>query len=391
MLLHKSHLDHQIMKPSIKHFFPLALLVCALMAGRASAQVTAAVPFLQVEPDAKITGMGNAGAALAENANAVFWNPAGLAFNKNTELSISHSNWLPRLASDLFYEYLIGKYHVDGLGTFGASVTYMNLGENERRNEANEPDGTFRSYDAAANVSYGFKVTPNLSVGTGIRFIYSNLDSGGGSVGTQKTQAGISAGADLAVQYRSNPISLGGIKTKIAAGANLANMGPAIQYSDRGQSDPIPTNLRVGLASTFSLDDYNTFSIAVDANKVLIHTTKDEATGEYKSDPFYKAIFSSWQPLTVNIAAQGQDPVYKNLSSLDQMTFGFGVDYTYRQFFSIRGGYFYENPYNGDRQFFTTGFGLNVSVVQLDVSYIITVKEQHPLEGTPRFSIGLNL
>ncbi|MBN8586694.1 MAG: type IX secretion system outer membrane channel protein PorV [Rhodothermia bacterium] len=355
------------------------------------AQNNAAVVFLQIEPDARFSGMGNAGSAVADNSSAIFWNPAGLASQKNTELSLTHSNWLPKLSTDLFYEYLTGKYHVDGLGTFGAHVTFLNLGESERRDESNNLIDTFRSYDAAAGVSFGFPINERLSIGTGARFIYSNLDSGGGSVGTQKSRAGISAGVDLGVLYKARPINLGGIKTSLSTGFNVSNMGPKIQYADQGQSDPIPTSLRLGVASRFDIDSYNSITLVGDATKLLVHSEKNPETGNFEADPFYKAIFSAWKPLTVNIAPQGQPEVLKNLSIANQMTWAAGMEYWYRKFFAIRAGYFYEHPDNGNRNFLTLGAGIRQSIIGVDFSYVISLQENGANADTPRFSIILNL
>ena len=62
----------------------LAILILAMAVtfhspARAQVGITA-VPFLQIEPDSRGAGMGNTGVAIADNASAVFWNPAGLAF-----------------------------------------------------------------------------------------------------------------------------------------------------------------------------------------------------------------------------------------------------------------------------------------------------------------------
>ena len=154
------------------------ILVSALTLGmvqRAQAQIGgAAVVFLMIEPDSRAAGMGNAGVALADNANAIFWNPAGLADQKGTEAALTHSNWLPEFKAGLFYEYLVAKHHIDGWGTVGAHLTYLFLGEHEYRDAQNNLLGEFRSYDLAAGVSYGFKVGKHLSIGTGVRVIYSS-------------------------------------------------------------------------------------------------------------------------------------------------------------------------------------------------------------------------
>ncbi len=90
-----------------RKFLAAAILTVffASVAGQAAhAQVGgAAVVFLQIEPDSRSAGMGNTGVAIADNANAIFWNPAGLARQEGTEVSLTYSKWLPEFNADLGY------------------------------------------------------------------------------------------------------------------------------------------------------------------------------------------------------------------------------------------------------------------------------------------------
>ena len=137
--------DHVIMKRSSNinrsiHAIALVLIIAlfAPVAGTVAAQGgpgSSAVVFLKIEPDSRAAGMGNAGVALADNASAIFWNPAGLAFQTGTEAAITHSEWLPEFDAGLYYEYLVAKHHLPGWGTIGAHLTYLNLGRHEGRDE----------------------------------------------------------------------------------------------------------------------------------------------------------------------------------------------------------------------------------------------------------------
>lgn len=358
----------------------------------ARAQVgSSAVVFLKIEPDSRAAGMGNAGVALADNASAIFWNPAGLAFQKGTEAAITHSNWLPQLSSDLFYEYLTAKHHVPGWGTFGGHLTYLFLGEHEGRDAQNNPTGTFKSYDMAVGVSYGLKVSRNLGLGTSLRFIYSNL-APGQVVGAQETKAGVSTAFDVAGLYRVPKFNLGSISTSVSLGFNVANMGPKIQYSDSQQADPIPTNLRVGYAVTLEFDEYNSVTLVTDFNKDLIHETQVDSLTR-RTDEWYKAIFSSWAPVRVQTNALNEEEArYETLSIFDQFTIGAGMEYWYGapRLFAVRSGYFYENPYNGNRKFLTLGAGVRWNIIGVDFSYIYALQEESPLANTMRFSLLLN-
>src|SRR5690606_39446896 len=103
--------------------------------------------------------------ATADNAYAIFWNPAGLAYQRGIEASRTHSNWLAEFKAGLYYEYLVGKYHLGGWGTFGAHITCLNLGEHQYMDAQGNHIGDFRSYDLAAGASYAFNVTDNLALG----------------------------------------------------------------------------------------------------------------------------------------------------------------------------------------------------------------------------------
>jgi hypothetical protein len=363
------------------------LLAGALLAGAAppaAAQIvqTTAVPFLQIEPDSRAAGMGMTGVAVADNASALFWNPAGLAGQEGLEVTFTHAPWLPNLGADLFYEYLAGKYALEGVGTFAGHITFLNLGEQQRTDEIGNNLGTFKSYDLAVGASYGRELTPTLSLGTGARLIYSNL-SGGATVGGEETKAGVSMGLDLGVLWRPNVSE----NLHPSFGLNLANMGPHISYSDSDQSDAIPSNIRLGGALEYELDDFNRLLFALDLNKLLV--ARDDSTGEFES--FTSALFSSWQSVTVDLDGPNGAGEPENVGVLRQFTIGTGAEYWYNDLFALRAGYFYEDPANGNRKFLTFGAGIRYSLVGVDLSYIYALEENSPLSEQIRFSVMLNV
>jgi len=333
--------------------------------------------------------MGNTGVAVADNANAMFWNPAGLAFQQNTQVGLTHANWLPEFDAGLFYEYLVGTYHVDGVGTFGGNVTYLNLGEIEIRNSENVSQGTYRSYELAVGVSYGYRVSDRLGLGTSLRGIYSKLSPATGDIdsGTASTIAG-----DLSVLYRTAPFQLGGAQSTFSTGMNLANMGGRMRYDDDKQA--LPMNLRFGYAWTINFDEYNSLTFANDFNKELVNVnreTREVVQGDStitetvtRPDPFYQALFTSWGPAR---GEQRPDEQAATLSVVEQFTVGAGLEYWYSDLFALRTGYFYEDPENGNREFLNFGAGLRYNIVGVDISYIYTLEENNPLANTLRFSV----
>lgn len=364
-----------------------AALLFAAPAAQAQVGITA-VPFLQIEPDSRGAGMGNTGVALADNAAAIFWNPAGLAFQNQSQVSITHANWLPAFNADLFYDYLVGTYYIDGIGTIGGHITFLNLGEQTRTDETGLELGRFNSYEITAGLSYGFSLSENFALGTGIRFIYSSLASG--DVGGQQINPGSSVGVDLAALYKSNPFTVANRQATINAGLNLSNIGPGIQYTDNAQKDPLPTVLRAGWAYTMDLDNngMNTLTFSNDISKIMARNQRlQNPEGDDTFEPMgvFEALVNSWGTLE---RFNGSEMVSLNLA--EQLMFGFGLEYWYNNLFALRTGYYYEHPENGNREFLTLGAGLRYNIFGVDFSYIYTLEEDHPLANTIRLSVLVN-
>ncbi|SMO74609.1 type IX secretion system outer membrane channel protein PorV [Fodinibius sediminis] len=356
----------------------ILLLLCI---GTAEAQVgITSVPFLQIEPDSRAAGMGNTGVALADNASAVFWNPAGLAFQTGNQVSITHSEWLPQFNADLFYDYLVGKYHVEDIGTFGAHITYLNLGEQQRTsldNPTGEGLGRFNSYEFAGGISYGYQINDNWSVGSGVRFIHSSLADG--DIEGDKIEPGSSVGFDLAGMYQADPFTFLDREASWSAGLNISNIGPGVSYTNNAEKDPLPTMFRIGWSFKTNLDKQgiNTLTIANDVSKVMAR--EDEGA--------VSSLFTSWGAFKRDIG-NGRTA---SLNTFQQLMVATGLEYWYNELFAVRSGYYYEDPNNGDRQFLTLGAGLRYQFFGVDFSYIYTLgDENHPLANTTRFGLLLN-
>jgi len=371
------------------------------------AQGEAAIPFLQIAPDAKSSALGESGTALADNSAAIFWNPAGLAFQTGGEVSITHSNWLPAFKLDLFYDYLTFKQYVASLdGTVSGSVTYMNYGKFTRTGpDSPEEIGTFSSFDCAATIGYATKVHPDVGLGFNFRVIYSNLsdkptaeEKGSGTATTVSFDVGAMwRPSKLVIPFTD--LDIGG---QLSLGVNLSNLGPKIYYIDQAQADPIPTNFRLGLAYKIIDDEYNSLVFDIDFSKLLVvkntnyTPVKDEngnpikdytgvndsTTGTPTADPFYKAIFTSWTSKSIG-------------ETLRSINTSMGLEYWYGKpgdfLFALRAGFFYEDPSFGNRKFITFGAGIRYDIYGFDFSYITTDVfpdgANHPLNNTLRFSV----
>lgn len=370
--------------------FITTLLVLALLSTSVSyAQIgITAVPFLQIEPDSRASGMGNTGVAIADNASAIYWNPAGLAFQEKSQISLTHANWLPAFNVDLFYDYLAGTMYVEDIGTFGGHITYLNLGEQIRTDETGMDRGRFRSSEISAGLSYGLELSDNFALGTGLRFIYSSLADG--SVGEQDINPGSSVGVDLAALYKTDSFSVGSRQATFSAGLNLANFGPGIQYTDNTQKDPLPTILRIGWAYKMDIDrnGVNTLTFSNDISKVMARSEPvgGEEGSEYETKGAFEALLQSWGSYD---RFNGQETISVGFS--EQLMYGVGLEYWYDKMFALRTGYYYEHPENGNREFLTLGAGLRYNMFGVDFSYLYTFEEDHPLANTIRISLLVNL
>lgn len=368
----------------MKVFFRLALVTMVLLGlGRpvfAQGGKTA-VPFLLLAPDSRAGGIGESGGGLADNSAAIFWNPAGMAFLSGSELSITHSNWLPQFNLDLFYDYLTYRQYLEELdGSITASVTYMNFGEFVRTGEADPtPIGKFRSFDAAMTLGFASKVHPDWGLGLNFRLIHSRLAPKNISVSQQEGDgSATSVSFDIAAMWRPEkfviPFFDENIGGRFSLGLNLSNLGPKIYYINKAQADPIPTNLRVGFAYKLVDDEFNNLIYTLDFSKLLV---SEDSTKE-----FYTALVTSW----------ADKPLKEELR--DVVT-SMGLEYWYGTpgdfLFALRSGFFYEDPSYGNRKFVTLGAGIRYDMYGFDFSYITTSVfkggENHPLSDTLRFTL----
>jgi hypothetical protein len=360
------------------------LLAASLFTPRiVSAQGESAVPFLLIAPNARADGMGEAGAALSDDGSAVYWNPGGLAFEKNQEVSITHSNWLPQFQlSDLFYEYFSYRNHVeDWGGTVSGSIIYLSLGEFQRTDEQGNNLGTFKAYEFAITGGFSTKLSSDLGMGLNIRYIHSSLDPDPNSQFQDRKGVASSVSADIGFLWK--PTKLPYIEDRLNVGLNLSNLGPKMAYIQVEQADPLPTNLRLGLAYKVIKSQYNNITAVVDFNRLLVRrypavlgydsvAQKPILIQDVASDNLPKSLFSSWGD-----------------GGLRKVTIGGGLEYWYGapKLFALRWGYFYEDPSYGGRKFMTFGAGIRYDVYGFDFSYLSAIEENHPLSETLRFTL----
>lgn len=238
------------------------LCILGAYAGTAHAQAEAGAQSLLIAPGARSDGMGRAFVAVANDANAVWWNPGALAFTTGHDISSMYTRLVPDLADDVFFSYTAYAQHVEGWGGLGFSLGYLSYGKSIATDVDGNELGTFTSYELAPTLAYGTELMKDMGFGVALKLVRVDLAP------ADKTQdraagRGTTFAADIGGLYK-----LPNIKSSV--GLTLQNLGPNIAYIDQDQSDPLGRNVKLGVAVTpFETEVYRVL-LAADVNKSLL-------------------------------------------------------------------------------------------------------------------------
>ncbi len=375
--------------------------------------ITTAVPFLLISPDSRAGGMGDAGVAITPDANAIHWNPSKLAFAENDgEFSMNYSPWLRNLVPDMSLAYLSGyKRLANKRSAIGGSLRYFNLGSILFTDINGQQIREFKPAEFAVDFAFAQQFGDNFSGGVAIRYINSNL-TGGISVQGANSKAGQSVAADVSFYYFKPEIDMGDKEATFAFGLNVSNIGAKMSYTETANQDFIPINLRLGPMLKLDLDDYNSITINVDANKLLVPTPPvyllDEnnavvidpvtdrpavASGRDPNVGVAAGIFGSFSDAPGNVSYDDDgnvvvEPGSRFREEMREVNLAGGLEYWYAEQFAFRTGYFWEHYTKGNRKYFTLGAGVRYNIFSLDLSYLIANAQRSPLANTLRFTLG---
>ncbi|MFH1725393.1 MAG: PorV/PorQ family protein [Elusimicrobiota bacterium] len=217
--------------------FVLAMFLARPCWGGAGAEP---LNFLFLDADARPVGLAGAYTALASDANALLYNPAGLARTDRLETTFMHNEYFQGVAQEYF-----GLASAQG---WGANLNFLRFGD-VPRTTISQPGGTGETAtlnDIAVGLGYGRTVLPGLSAGIGAKWI-------------RETIAGISAGGlafDAGALYDVPAVE------RLTLGMSVQNMGRTVTYQQAREN--LPLNLRMGAAYRFALGgQWNTLSLDV--------------------------------------------------------------------------------------------------------------------------------
>lgn len=270
----------------------IALLLLPGLAAEAGAQESAS--FLKIGAGARALGMGGAYTAIADDVNAMYWNPGGLGGLSKRELGATHAE----LVANTRYDFL-GYAQPTKYGLLGAGAVYLSQGSLEGRDASGKPTGGFSASDAALSLSYAARLAPGASLGASVKYIQSSIAE---------------------ASARSYALDLGGIYQLARLGPGIPrlgvavqNMGPGMKFLD--QSSPLPLTLAAGAGYSLPIG----LTLAVDyKNRPHSQSSEFSVGTEYALLPAF-ALRGGYG--TAKAASGGAG----GLSSFSGFAMGFGI------------------------------------------------------------------
>jgi len=294
---------------------------------------TSSAQFLKIGVGARATAMGESFVAVANDASALFWNPAGITQFSEDQIIVSHTNWLV----DIRHQFLGGVYHITSQDAIGLSVTVLHMDDMPVTTEV-QPFGTgeyFRFGDLAVGLTYGRILTNQFSFGATIKYIEETMDL--------LKMRGVTV--DLGTYYMT------GLGTSRFS-AVVTNFGNQIQ--------PSGSVLLYGGQKVNSFEKYSPPTI-------------------FKFGFAFEPISDESNMLTTSIQLNHPNDNSENLSV--------GTEYTWMKIFSLRGGY----KFNVDEQTFSFGAGVVVPISSVNLSVDYGYATFDRLGNVQRLSLLLRL
>ncbi len=316
-------------------FFTAASLFSQDFVSEVSKRGTTAAPFLSVGQGSRAIGMGSAYVAIADDPSSLYWNPAGITKIQGASFIVDHTKWV----ADLNYNFLAFTYNLGDFGAIGASFTSSDYGD-MRVTTVDQPEGTGETFsvsDAAFSLAWAIQLTDNFAIGFSPKFVYQNIWK----------MSSTAIALDMGVQYVTPfdgiilAMSISNFGTKMQLQGNSAlilydsdpnstgNNGniPAYLQTDNWE---LPVNFRVGLAYNPVKTEMHKITIAMDALHVSDNYESVNVGGEYTFNNFfslrggYKSMFLKDSEETFSLGAGIQQLLLGNIAVK--------FDYAYQDF-----------------------------------------------------------
>ena len=282
------------MKSNMKRFF---LIICLLSGSSlswagsfsSSANGTAAAGFLDLGVSARAQALGNAYSALADDASALYWNPAALRLVGKRSIVLTHATYI----ESGFFDYAAYAQSFESAGSFAFGMQHASAGEITRLDDSGAETGNFVPRDIAASIGYSQEFK-KWSFGVSGKYIESKI--------TQSAQA---AAFDFGVLTPEL------LNSRLRLAATVSNLGSKLKYND--VSEDLPLAFRLGSACKFT----EKWTASMDA-QFSQHGRPILAAGAEYSVPVFQLI-------SVTGRAGFNSGALMEVGGLSGMTFGLGL------------------------------------------------------------------
>ncbi len=354
--------------------------------------ITTGVTSLSIIPDARGASMGDQGVATDPDANSQYWNPSKYAFAySKAGVSISYTPWLRKLVNDIYLANLAGYWKLgnEDNQAISASLRYFSLGEVSMTDGDANVINSINPFEMAFDLGYSRKLSDSFSMGVALRYIYSDL-AFDESMSSDDTKGASAFAADISGYYTSYPI-VGRNECQWSLGFNVSNIGSKVSYSGGNEPAFLPTTLRLGTMFMFPLADYHNLALSLEFNKLLVPTKP--RLSEYEDQIAYEDALQEWKDMSPisGIFNSFTDAPGGFSEELKEINYSIGAEYSYNQQFFLRGGYYHESEFKGNRQYFGLGAGFALNILRLDAAYMIATAQSSPLDQTLRFSLTFDM
>jgi hypothetical protein len=359
--------------------------------------ITTAVPFLLINPNAQSMGIGDIGVVAATDyyESGLTQNPALLSRNEKVMgVKFSYEPWLRQLVSDL--KIINGSiyYAFNKKITLGYSYNLFSLGQVVFLNANGTPvGGTIHAKEFYHNLKYAQSLTPNLSVGLGLKYIASDLTNNQPMNG-EPTHVGRAIAGDLGVDYRKEIAKKETSFWRYDLGVSVLNMGNKIRYTDTAHGDFLPMQLCLGTMWTYNKDVNSTIRYSLDlayqCEKLLVPTPPvyafDNTGRQYIAagkDPDVSVVKGALQ--SFNDAPDGMREEFEEI--LHKVGVENRLTFNKESSAALRLGFLNESRRKGNRSYFDLGVGGKYKFIYLDFAMIVPYRQRSPLN--PNYFSGV--
>ncbi|MFZ5946833.1 MAG: PorV/PorQ family protein [Stygiobacter sp.] len=247
-----------------------AFIMQPILAQTVTKTGTTAAKFLSIGVGARANAMGGAYSSVANDVSAIYWNPAGIASVNETQTLFTYT----KMFADININYFGFVIPAGDYGTFGASVTALNVGDMDVTTEF-LPEGTGEKFSAgsyAFTLSYAKFITENFAVGANVKYIRESIYNSSAS-GIAFDIGTIFTTPFYGIKFASS-ISNYGSKMQMSGDDLLVRYDPDPQRAGNNQTIDayyktdefeLPLRLQIGISRDFKILDEHRLTLAIDA------------------------------------------------------------------------------------------------------------------------------